>query len=203
MMNSIVVSPLLPAASYGGDDSFEARISMMMARESYVGTYGYVLLTEECRNALVALLKGKKVLDAGSGTGYLAHCLAEKGVDVVAIDNSPVGDGGGCSVFHTSWRRDIDGQVEDHLPGDFDAVILSWPNHDHPFGFEVVSKMRVGQMLVYQGEGAGGCTADDTFFEAINGSGWVMDEQATALLKAHHVTFFGVHDRWWVGVKTA
>jgi hypothetical protein len=44
-------------------------------------------------------------------------------------------------------------------------VYMAWPPYDHPMAFETVQAMEVVRILIYVGEGHGGCTGDDKFFE--------------------------------------
>jgi hypothetical protein len=59
--------------------------------------------------------------------------------------------------------------------------------------------MLPGQWLVYEGEDAGGCTADAAFFEFMNDSTlWAPLPDASARLNAVHVTLDTLHDHWAV-----
>lgn len=60
--------------------------------------------------------------------------------------------------------------------------------------------MKPGQMLVFEGEGEGGCTGDDAFFELLSSS-FAEHVAQSRRLNAGHVQFPGIHDRWSVGVK--
>ncbi|WP_415258477.1 thermonuclease family protein [Thauera phenylacetica] len=54
--------------------------------------------------------------------------------------------------------------------------------------------------LAYGDEGRGGCTADDDFFDLL-ATDFELDEATSIAVNAGHWRFFGMHDRWWVGVK--
>lgn len=49
----------------------------------------------------------------------------------------------------------------------YEAMLLCWPPYDSPMAFDALSAFR-GQYLFYIGEGAGGCTADDDFFDLLD-----------------------------------
>jgi hypothetical protein len=178
---------------------FAGYLKSVSTRDAHIAEYGFVLLTQETGNALANLLRGKKCLDAGSGTGWLSHVLAEQGIDITASDKHTVNNGHG---FKKMWRNDHDGDSVDLLPGAFDAVLLSWPAYDWDFGTKVLQAMSKGQLLVYQGEGYGGCTGDDEMHDMLNDDAiWEQDKMAERALNAHHLQFDGLHDRWFVYKK--
>jgi hypothetical protein len=73
------------------------------------------------------------------------------------------------------------------------------PPHDHPFATRVAQAMLPGQLLVYEGEAAGGCTANDAFFEYMADSSlWERLSDVSARLNAAHVTLDALHDHWTV-----
>ena len=160
-------------------------------RERFVKEYGFAILTRETLTALVALFGSRKVMEAGSGTGYMSKALRDAGVEVTAVDSNT-----GTYGFATPYARDIEADAVALLPGDFEAVLLVWPCYALPFGHQVISRMKPGQILVSQGEGHGGCTADDAFFEELESERWqYLDAQSDALNEGH-VQFSGIHDRW-------
>jgi len=59
--------------------------------------------------------------------------------------------------------------------------------------------MLPGQLLVYEGEDAGGCTADTGFFKFMSDSSlWEPWPVESARLNAVHVTLDTLHDHWMV-----
>lgn len=194
--------PLLPCEQYpqGLHGFGSSKLGFMFSRDRYVSEYGFVLLTKECVEALVALLKGKKVLDAGSGTGFLSYSLAERGIDITAQDLW-LPNLGNPYTFRTVWKLDALGDVVAALPSNCDAVILTWPCHGTSFAHEVAQAMRPGQVLIYEGEGAGGATADDDFFGYLNSPQWHPRLEDTQALNRYHRQFPGIRDRWAVFEK--
>jgi SAM-dependent methyltransferase len=166
-----------------------------LVRDAYIQDYGFAILTRETADELISLTRGRKVLDAGSGSGYIAKVLHDAGVDVTAVDS-----GTGSYGFKTCWKRDIEADAATLLPGDYDVVLLSWPCYGATFAHEVISAMRTAQTLVFQGEGIGGCTANDAFFDDLRKDWFRQDEWSDALNQGH-VQFHGLHDRWSVHVK--
>jgi SAM-dependent methyltransferase len=198
-----VIEPLQPAQSYP-DMTLDmsaftsgAAFRMGPARDLYIAKYGYVLLTAECAEALGAILRGKRVLDAGCGVGFVAKNLSDRGIDVTAVDlhypgiyPMPGQDG--------PWKVDQIGPAEDQLPGEYDAVLLCWPPHKNRFAKDVAERMRPGQLLIYCGEGSGGCCANRGFFRLIEGEAWEFLWDETDQLNEFHLSFLGIRDHWRV-----
>jgi len=202
------IEPLQPASTYPArrryfdppPKDFNTDFLFGLGRDKYWAKYGYVLLSKECVEALADLLRGKSVLDVGSGGGFLSHALAAQGVSTVALEVFPPGLEPTEQDWRTFWKVDL---VEDVRKVDvtaYDALILSWPEHGSPLAFEVASAMKSGQMLVYQGE-IGGCTADDNFFEYLRNEAWEHLEIESAALNKDHVQFHGINDAWYVFKK--
>ena len=60
--------------------------------------------------------------------------------------------------------------------------------------------MRKNQIVIYQGEGFGGCTGDDQFHEYLFSDNFVH-LPITEVLDNFHVTFPTMHDRFYVYQK--
>lgn len=163
-------------------------------RHAYVHTYGHALITSETLDALVDIMRNKKVLEVGAGTGYLAHELSLRHIDIHAVD-----DGSWCNIPKI-WKRDTEGCALKMLPGDYDIVLMSWPN-SNDFSFDVADAMKPGQMLIYEGEYRRGNTACDEFFDEVSSAHW--SEETSEKLNAFHVQFDGMRDMWSVYTKEA
>ncbi len=204
------IVPLLPglsAASYpSGDllDQPDELDALYQQRKRYNREFGFCLFTAECVFSLAALCKGKKVLEAGSGSGWLADRLAQQGIEITAADwtdyRQPRDTKRGYPM-RSVFRLDHHGDAVALLPGSFDVVLLVWPNLGTPFGEQVARAMRSGQVMIFEGEEQGGSTATDAFFDVL-GAGFERLDAETLALNQHHRTFPGLHDRWQVLRKT-
>lgn len=192
------LAPGLPKSEY----LFLSRniISSMNLRNQYIADYGFCLFTAEVLAALKRYLVGKKVLEAGSGSGWLADWLANNGVDIQAADRADYRVVRDSYPMRKVYRLDHHGDVVDLLPGEFDVVILVWPNYNTDFGAKVIKAMKPGQVLIFEGEGPGGCTADDAFFDLFD-SEFTERSLQSKVLNLHHKMFDGIHDQWSVLVK--
>ena len=84
--------------------------------------------------------------------------------------------------------------MNDNFP---DVVILSWPDYDTSFASQILEKMKPGQTLIYIGEGYGGCTGDDNFFNLLEEK-TSLNNEITEKLQEHSLSWSGVHDTWYV-----
>lgn len=201
------ITPGLPAREYPfhvnpwGD--IQLAMKAMAQREAFIVSYGYCLVTQEVLSALASLLRKKQVLEVGCGSGWLAQQLADRKIDITAADKAnysvPAEAGDGFPIAKV-YRLDYQGDAVGLLPGQFDVVLMSWPDYESSFAAEVGRAMKPGQLLVFEGEGEGGCTGDDAFFELLSSS---FEEQVaqSRRLNAGHVQFPGIHDLWSVWVK--
>jgi hypothetical protein len=133
------------------------------------------------------VLDGQGVVEGGAGSGYWAWQMAQAGTDVVAYEPNVPADNQfveGTEYFPLN-RSDTIRAVKDH-PGR--ALMLCWPNYSHPWAAQALTAYK-GDLLIYIGEGEGGCCADDDFFELLDRN-WVE-----AGASPHHVTWWGIHCR--------
>lgn len=197
---SIDLQPFLPHEKVReilGDfeQSIDLCIPALMARPQYNRKYGFPYITKECAQALSALIGSEPTLDAGSGTGFISQelCRLNPTAQVVAAE----WDGEKGYGFAEIFKRDHHGDAVALLPGQFRFVLLSWPNYDSPFALNVANAMAPGQILIYQGEHQGGCTANDDFFEVLERE-WDLLPKPTSTLNQHHHQFAAIHDVWMV-----
>lgn len=181
---------------YNKDNNFELKFSLMTLRYSFVERFGFVLLNEKLINTLSHFLKDKTVCEVGAGTGWLSHQLQKKGVNIIPIDYKPGHDSEfGFKKLHTDIliTNGVD-YLENNFP---EVIILSWPDYDTSFASDVLNNLQKGQTLIYVGEGEGGCTGDDSFFELLYKKTKLNESMSDALHK-DSLCWTGVHDRWHV-----
>jgi SAM-dependent methyltransferase len=199
------VIPFQPYQSYKDMKALRNYDTGGKIKEKYWKDYGFTLISQEQIQALVSQLKGMKVLDAGSGSGFISYELKLHGVNVTAIDNVDYNDPEAVrryGIKHT-WHVDIVDSAVKHLPGDYDAVILAWPPLREAFGWKVAAAMEPGQILFYQGEGQMGCTADERFHKYVSDRRvWRPIEQYADALNEHQAHFINNYDYWSVYQKT-
>lgn len=180
--------------------------AQFVLRRQFRQDFGYVVATAEVMTVFAELLREMgPVLDAGCGSGYLSKELARLGVSTFAVDccdflqARPYAQG---YPIHAVYQRDALGDAASFVSGRFGAVLLTWPPLGQPFALRVARAMLPGQWLVYEGEDAGGCTADDAFFEFMaDASLWESLQDASGRLNEVHVTLDTLHDHWMVWMR--
>lgn len=165
----------------------------------YTSRIGWFILTTEVKEVLIKFLKGKSVLEVGSGTGYFAAHMKQGGVeDYNAVDiwDPQYWD------ERTPRHFGIDGDSLDYIDNSYDVIVMNWPPYDEPFAHQVIKKMVKGQVLIYNGQGSGGCTGDVDFFNYLDKHFTPMKELDYEL-NENHVSFPCTKDYWWVYIKTS
>lgn len=157
-------------------------------RQKYIKYIGFVLHTRETISKLVEMLKHKRVIEVGCGTGFLSRQLKNHHVNVKAID---------CKKY--SYGLDINyckihyhDAVHYIKKNRYDVIIMSWPDYDTDFAYNIASNMKKGTILIYQGEDYGGCTGNEKFFDYLDD---YFDEINNDLYETHP-KFYGIHDNW-------
>ena len=107
------------------------------------------------------VLGGRAVVETGAGTGYWAWQMEQAGISVAAYEpNQPEPGNHFAKREWTTVLRD-DHSAARHHPDR--ALFLCWPSYSDPWAAQSLACYS-GDMLIYAGEGEGGCTADDEFF---------------------------------------
>ena len=198
----MIVAPVNRRREMKTKESWEAVVNnyekSQRVRAEHIPIYGFPIVTVQVFKILVPLLLGKKVIDVCSGAAYLAAKLKSVGVDCTAMDNFSTKyammDGAHC--FERFAHCDVvkaDAATQDLSR--YDVVIMSWPDYDEPFAATIAGNMRVNQQLLYQGEGWGGCTGDETFHKTLSEK-FMEDEELSDRLDAAHIRFDGIYDNW-------
>ena len=197
------ILPGLPATTYSSGDLLDQINDdrLLLKHKAFNQDFGFCLITAEVLIFLAAFLADKKVLEGGSGSGWLADQLAQRGVVITAADwadyRQPPRESGRGYPIRSVYRLDHHGDAVALLPGNFDAVLLVWPNYNTPFAENVAKAMKPGQILVYEGEDKDGNAATDAFFDLLAAEFTPMRDETIALNKNHR-TFPRRYDCWQV-----
>jgi len=147
-------------------------------------TYSWSICTPGDITWLGKILEGRGVVEAGAGTGYWAWQMEQAGISVAAYEPNLPGENGFARREWTTILRDDYSAVKHHPDR---ALFLCWPSYDDPWAAQALS-CYAGDLLIYAGEGEGGCTADDEFFRLLEAEWDEVD------CSARHVTYWGIHD---------
>lgn len=166
-------------------------------RDMYVKNVAFPILTKEMLDKLVSFIKPLQlpVLDVCAGKGFFAKQLSYSNIHVRAIDNQSSTYHGGK---HTPKHFNV--EIKDSLGclnrTGHEIILMSWPDYDKDFAFKIAKEMRSDQFLIYQGEGEGGCVANDSFFEYIDSSFTPVYDIGE--FNREHSQFFGINDFWYI-----
>lgn len=153
--------------------------------------YSYAVPTE---SSLHAVASCGPLIEVGAGKGYWAKMLSEMGVDVMAYDIRRPEQNDYTDrqkPFTEVFVHDVD--IVAAYPDR--TLFICWPPLNDDMATRALSTYLAagGSTLIYIGESAGGCTADDTFFAMIDAS---MVERPIG--EADVLRWWGIHDSLWV-----
>lgn len=101
-------------------------------------------------------------------------------------------------------QRDAQGDARSYVSDRFGAVLMTWPPFGESFAVEVARAMLPGQLLIYEGENGGGCTADSAFFDYVSDRNcWQRCFDLSDSLDAEHVNISINRDHWLMFRKVA
>lgn len=144
-------------------------------RQRLVRQFAFAIPSDE---ALEALSKLGPIIEMGAGTGYWAHMLRKRCVNVLAYDRHPPGS---RRNFHFpsrwQWTGVLRGRPRKLRKHADHALFLCWPNYNTDFASQCLANY-AGDTVAYIGEGDGGCTGDDAFFDALS-TGWTVERVVT------------------------
>lgn len=149
------------------------------------GTYSWAICSPGDVAWLKDVLGGRGVVEPGAGTGYWAWQMEQAGIDVRAYELHEPGPGNSYARRTWSAFRPGNHTMPKHHPDR--ALFLCWPSYAEPWAAQSLACYS-GDLLVYCGEGLGGCTADDGFFGLLDAE-WEEIADCPA-----HVSYWGIHD---------
>lgn len=175
-------------------NEFQLNMTLSLFRDDYINRYGFYLVSEDFLEKSVKLFGNKKILEVGAGSGFLSSCLEYNGLDIIAtdkqIENNPYG-------FNNKNQKLIEVDSIQFLKenkNNFDVILMSWPDYSSNFADTILKHMKADQILIYIGESYGGCTANDNFFDRLEKS-TILLENETLEFKNSSFSWFGIHDK--------
>ena len=155
----------------------------------------FIVYTDEFLIALKKFCDAKQftiVNELCCGTGWFSHWMRKYDIPLItATDNKTWGKYKANNKFLPIVKKEDAVKFVNKTP-ETDMYILSWPYMD-PLARMIWDAMRPGQYLLYIGEDWGGCTADESFFQAIEGS--EVEDKDFLEVENNFVQFWGLHDR--------
>ncbi len=150
---------------------FDPDIDNYGLRDIVIDNMGYALIANDWIVPLSVWIGDRNCLEVMSGSGALAYALMKQNTRIIPTDNFS-----GDDNFSYFWKEDnmmwIEVEKIDAISAvkkygrETDIVILSWPFMDNT-ATEILKTMRIINtdcIMIYIGEGRGGCTANSKFF---------------------------------------
>ena len=196
-LNSNKLPALVEIKPYVGNFDFNVDFALdsFAIREKYL-KHCFVVYTDELLSALKDFCDKKEftvINELCCGTGWFSHWMIKYGIPLKnATDNKSWGKYKANEAFLDIVKKEDAVRFVKNTP-ETDMYVLSWPYMD-PLARMIWDAMKPGQYLLYIGEDWGGCTADESFFQAIDGFEIVDDEYFNKIDETF-VQFWGIHDR--------
>ena len=130
------------------------------SREQLVSEYSFAIpdpLTLEFLSEKIP--QGSKIVEYGAKTGYWADQLSQLGFTLEAY--APADSGASGRFFPV-----VEADVSTLSQSSADILFLCWPPLNDPLAFDALQAFK-GDTLIYIGEDSFGCTADESFFDAL------------------------------------
>lgn len=143
-----------------------------------------------------AWIGNRRCLEVMSGAGWLAKALREKNIDIIATDDYSWGKRKGWPVVSEVIEMNAMSAILNYAH-QCDILIISWPymNDDAYHAIKAAHDTNPTMLVVYIGEGDGGCTASDRFFEHFE----EIEQQEFNEIKDQFKSWWGIHDTISVG----
>ena len=184
------------AARYGiSTVALNGAVLGFMRREILTNLYAWAIPTEHVVRRLAQL---SPICDMGCGTGYWAWLLRQAGAEVLPVDPLPAGS------YANHWHKDLHArsfvEIVREDAASFvvpvtHALMLCWPPYGEQMAMDALRRYH-GNHVIYIGEGAYGCTADDTFHSELT-TKWSLVEELEI------PQWWGVHDSVYVYQRAA
>jgi len=173
------------------DYNFSDRTGGFNLRDKYRRDGMFAFVSWKWINPFVEWINNRRCLEVMSGRGILSYALKQKGIKIITTDDYSWFDMEGMSKWHDTLveveKLDaVDAVIK--YGKDIDILIISWPYMDN-IAYQVIKELyniNPEVQVVYIGEGRGGCTADDEFYENFKE---VKDEKFEIVVNNY--------ERWW------
>ena len=170
--------------------AMERLFGRVMARPLGTARYAYAIPDDTALDILAELAP---LIEIGAGTGYWAHLLRQRGVNILAFDEEPPLTDDHTNTFHrnevmvgTVWTEVLVGGPEQAARHPERTLFLCWPPAG-PLASDALTTYE-GTSVVYIGEWMPATCADVAFFD--------MLERDWACVRVYEIPrWFGMKDR--------
>jgi hypothetical protein len=177
------------------DKILEAVIHDTKEREIAIRNGMFAYVSWRWVRPLVQWIGKRKVLEVMAGRGWLSAALRQCGVDVIATDDFSWSKKSRFVLWKNPVTevRKMDAVAAVRTFGsDYDVCVMSWPFMDNT-AYRVLkeaSLVNPDMIVLFIGEGCGGCTADNDFFDHFQ----EIDDERFERVQNHYESWYGIHD---------
>jgi hypothetical protein len=185
---------------------FKDRFSLdnLTARSKYIEEGMFAFVSWKWVNPLAEWIGERKCLEVMAGRGILSFALRQKGIDIIVTDDFSWAN----TLEHCkSWINtvtDVENmdaiKAVEQYGSEINVLIMSWAYMDDT-AYRVIKRLyevNPFAQVIYIGEGRGGCTADDSFFEHFE----IIEDEKFVDVEDNFERWFGLHDRPILGRYT-
>jgi hypothetical protein len=136
-------------------------------RDYFAKEYGWSVPSQEAVDKVKEFVGSDNIIEIGAGHGAWAKIMQDAGIQITPTDS--FSDRGAFVPKDNAYTDVQDLKAMDALAqySGYNALMMSWPPYDEPLAADSLLAFTGGK-LIFIGEGEGGCTGDDRFFEVLN-----------------------------------
>lgn len=164
-------------------------------RHKTIERIGFSLINKEWIKLLAKWIDNKRCLEVMAGCGSLSYALKQENTNIIATDNFTWKGGGDWNTDKNYWTniQDIDAiEAVKKYGKDIDIIICSWAYMDDTLYrvLQTMRKINPNCVMIYIGEGWGGCTADNNFFDNMT----EIKDKEIDYINLYYQRWDGIHD---------
>jgi hypothetical protein len=161
-----------------------------LTRGDLIKKFSFAVPSEE---AITGIIKYSPIIEIGAGNGYWAYLIDKFGGKIEAFDNFSRDKEWGKnedykldSYFIKKWFdvKQGDEKIIDKYPNH--TLFLCWIEYCGVYGYKALKRYK-GKYFIHIGEGRGGCTGEDDFFD-------YLDTHFKEIENFYIPHWFGFHD---------
>lgn len=154
------------------------------ARDAFIENFSWAVPSVQAIEEICKFAAGELILEVGAGNCFWAFLIRKAGQRIIPSDSfASHGTKRSKSFVPEMFELDAIQAIQVHQTN---VLLLSWPGYEDPMGVDAL-KAFTGNKLIYIGEGPGGCTGNDEFFD-------LLDLHWIRVNRVDIPCWYGIHD---------
>jgi|688.fasta_scaffold168898_5 hypothetical protein len=164
-------------------------------RSKFIKQIGFTLISNDWIKPLSQWIGNRKCLEVMAGTGALSFALQKQNINIKATDDFSWKNENSWNADKNYWTEieNIDAiEAVIKYGKDINILVMSWAYMDD-VAYRVLKTMREVNpfcVMICIGEGHGGCTADDEFFDNVI----TIEDEEFEKSVSNFKQWWGIHD---------